>query len=318
MTGSRRLFGSPQAIASQIQTLTRGELGLSCSIGIGPTRLLAKLAAELDKPGGLSTLTESDVGGRLRELPAGDLYGIGPATVERLRRVGIVTIGQLQDVPLPVLQATFAKSAAALKELAFGGSDDRGPLGPRGAQVAGPRGDLRARHQRARAAARHAARPGRPHLERVAAQGLRLPHGRPQAARRALSYLRRAAHPAGTDERHPGHLRDGLGAARRAARSRLPVAPSGTHPERPHGRGDPARARRFVARAGPRRGRRPGTGQVRRGSAAPRRRQTWRPTATGRREPKDRPKPPERPRATGREHPKGWATPSPTAGRAPL
>ena len=123
VTGSRRLFGSPQAIASQIQGLTRGELGLSCSIGIGPTRLLAKLAAELDKPGGLSTLTESDVGGRLRALPAGDLYGIGPVTVERLRSVGIVTIGQLQDVPLAVLQATFAKSAAALKELAFGGGD---------------------------------------------------------------------------------------------------------------------------------------------------------------------------------------------------
>jgi DNA polymerase-4 len=124
VTGSRRLFGSPQAIASQIQGLTRGELGLSCSIGIGPTRLLAKLAAELDKPGGLSTLTAADVGGRLRELTAGELYGIGPVTAARLRRVGIVTIGQLQDVPMAVLQATFATSAAALKELAFGGSDD--------------------------------------------------------------------------------------------------------------------------------------------------------------------------------------------------
>ena len=47
VTGSRRLFGSPQEIAGQIQELVRGELGLSCSIGIGPTRLLAKLAAEL-------------------------------------------------------------------------------------------------------------------------------------------------------------------------------------------------------------------------------------------------------------------------------
>ncbi len=124
VTGSRRLFGSPQEIARQIQGLTRVELGLSCSIGIGPTRLLAKLAAELDKPAGLATLSEADVHGRLRRLPVGALYGIGPVTVERLRCAGIATIGQLQDVPLPALEAAFAKSAAALKELAFGGSDD--------------------------------------------------------------------------------------------------------------------------------------------------------------------------------------------------
>jgi DNA polymerase-4 len=124
VTGSSRLFGSPQEIARQIQGLVRDELGLSCSIGIGPTRLLAKLAAELDKPAGLATLTEADVHGRLRLLPVGALFGVGPVTVERLRSAGIATIGQLQDVPLPALEASFAKAATALKELAFGGSDD--------------------------------------------------------------------------------------------------------------------------------------------------------------------------------------------------
>ena len=124
VTGSRRLFGSPQAIASQIQGLTRGELGLSCSIGIGPTRLLAKLAAELDKPGGLTTLSEADIHGRLRDLPVRRLHGIGPATEERLRRLGLTTVGRLQDVPLEVLSSAFPKGAAALKELAFGGGDE--------------------------------------------------------------------------------------------------------------------------------------------------------------------------------------------------
>jgi DNA polymerase-4 len=124
VTGSGRLFGSPQEIARQIQGLVRDELGLSCSIGIGPTRLLAKLAAELDKPGGLATLTKEDVQGRLRALPVGTLFGIGPVTVERLRSLGIGTIGQLQDVPLPLLEASFANTATALKELACGGSDD--------------------------------------------------------------------------------------------------------------------------------------------------------------------------------------------------
>ena len=122
VSGSRRLFGPPQEIARQIQALAQAELGLSCSIGIGPTRLLAKLAAELEKPGGLTTLSEADVHGRLRALPVGALSGIGPVTVERLRSLGISTIGQLQDAELPLLEASFARGAS-LRELAFGGSD---------------------------------------------------------------------------------------------------------------------------------------------------------------------------------------------------
>ena len=123
VTGSRRLFGSPQQIAAQIQRLTSDELGLSCSIGIGPTRSLAKLAAELEKPGGLTTLTEDDVRGRLRALPVGAISGIGPVTVKRLDSLGITSIGELQDAPLALLEMSFAKSAASLKQLAFGGDD---------------------------------------------------------------------------------------------------------------------------------------------------------------------------------------------------
>jgi DNA polymerase IV len=123
VTGSRRLFGSPQEIAARIQQLAREELGLSCSIGIGPTKLLAKLAAELDKPGGLTTLTEDDVRGRLRPMPVGVLSGIGPVTVKRLGALGITDIGELQDASQALLETAFAKSATSLKELAFGGSD---------------------------------------------------------------------------------------------------------------------------------------------------------------------------------------------------
>ncbi len=123
VTGSRRLFGAPPEIARQIQHLTREELGLSCSIGCGPTKLLAKLAAELEKPGGLTILTETDVHGRLRGLPVGALSGIGPVSAERLRSLGISTIGQLQDAPLTLLETSFAGGGAPLRELAFGGSD---------------------------------------------------------------------------------------------------------------------------------------------------------------------------------------------------
>jgi len=124
VTGSRRLFGSPQEIAGQIQEAVHGELGLSCSIGIGPTKLLAKLAAELNKPGGLATLGKDGVHGSLRELPVRKLYGIGPVTEERLRGLGLTTIGRLQDVPLELLASAFPSGSATLKELAFGGSDE--------------------------------------------------------------------------------------------------------------------------------------------------------------------------------------------------
>jgi DNA polymerase-4 len=123
VTGSRRLFGSPQEIAGQIQRQTRGELGLSCSIGIGPTRLLAMLAAEMVKPGGVTTLTRDDVHGRLRAMPVGAISGIGPVTVKRLSTLGITSIGELQDAPLPLLETSFAKTVTSLKELAFGGGD---------------------------------------------------------------------------------------------------------------------------------------------------------------------------------------------------
>ena len=123
VTGSRRLFGTPQVIAARIAEQVRDELGLSCSIGIGPTKALAKLAAELDKPGGLTTLTADDVHGRLRALPAGELSGIGPVTVKRLAALGIHTIGELQDAHPAVLQASFGNSAAWLTELAIGGAD---------------------------------------------------------------------------------------------------------------------------------------------------------------------------------------------------
>lgn len=119
--GSRRLFGTPEEIAGRLQGLIREEHGLSCSIGIGPTKLLAKLAADLKKPGGITTLGEEDVRGRLRELPAGRLPGIGPVTGERLRSLGVTTIGHLQDAAPALLEAALGTGASSLSELAFGG-----------------------------------------------------------------------------------------------------------------------------------------------------------------------------------------------------
>lgn len=122
VAGSGRLFGPPRAIACRIQQeIVRSE-GITCSIGIGPTKLLAKIAGTLRKPAGVTELTEADVHGRLRELPVSELWGIGPATEERLAALGITTVALLQDAPLSLLTAAFGPSAHALRRLAFGHS----------------------------------------------------------------------------------------------------------------------------------------------------------------------------------------------------
>jgi DNA polymerase IV len=122
VTGSRRLFGPPWAIALRIQEQVYRRHGLTCSIGIGPTKLLAKLAAGLNKPAGIGELTAADVHGRLRELPVGEVCGIGPVTQERLAALGLTTVGMLQDVPFALLAAAFGRGAHGLRQLALGHS----------------------------------------------------------------------------------------------------------------------------------------------------------------------------------------------------
>ncbi len=122
VAGSRRLFGPPRAIAGRIQELVYDEQGLTCTLGVAPNKLLAKLAANLNKPAGIGVLNDADVHGRLRALPVGELFGVGPVTQERLHALGLTTVGMLQDVPLPYLAAAFGRGARPLKQLAFGRS----------------------------------------------------------------------------------------------------------------------------------------------------------------------------------------------------
>lgn len=122
VTGCRRLFGPPRAIACRIQEQVYEREGITCSIGIGPSKLLAKLASNLHKPAGIGELTRADVRGRLRELPVRELLGIGAVTDEKLRALGITTVGLLQDAPMPLLAAVFGDGAGALKQLAYGRS----------------------------------------------------------------------------------------------------------------------------------------------------------------------------------------------------
>lgn len=120
VTGSERLFGHAEQMAREIKRRIREEVKLTCSVGIAPNKFLAKLASDLKKPDGFVVVHPQEIEGFLENLPVSRLWGVGPATEERLRARGISTIGDLQQIPRNELIGEFGKWGAALFELARG------------------------------------------------------------------------------------------------------------------------------------------------------------------------------------------------------
>jgi DNA polymerase IV len=110
VSGSVRLFGDPPAIGEQIRTRVRDEMTLPCSVGVGPTKSIAKLLSGKAKPDGLAHWPIDEVVARLRPLPVKDLFGAGPKTVERLESFGYHTVGQLADADLPTLRRVIGQA----------------------------------------------------------------------------------------------------------------------------------------------------------------------------------------------------------------
>src|SRR5437588_3783849 len=89
------------------------ETGLDCSVGIGPNKLVAKVASDAEKPGGFVVLTREQACARFAGAPCGLVPGIGPKTAERLRAAGINTLGRLAGAPSGALAARFGPRLAA-------------------------------------------------------------------------------------------------------------------------------------------------------------------------------------------------------------
>lgn len=115
---------APERIAATIKERIKTATGLSCSVGIGPNKLLAKLAADMDKPDGLTLLTEADVAAKVWPLPVRKLVGVGPKTDARLAALGIRTIGALAAADLPALQQYFGPAHGRYLHDAAHGVDD--------------------------------------------------------------------------------------------------------------------------------------------------------------------------------------------------
>lgn len=97
--------GDPVALAEEIRRRITAETGLTASIGIGPNKLLAKIASGMRKPNAVTHMPAERAAEMLRDLPATVLWGIGPKTAARLvASLGVRTVGELCAVPLPRLQ----------------------------------------------------------------------------------------------------------------------------------------------------------------------------------------------------------------------
>ena len=128
ITQSRLLFRSPLHIAQTIKDRIRERERLTCSIGIAPNKLLAKLGSGLEKPDGLVSIGKEEVEKVLADLPVSKLFGIGPKLEEALNSMGVFTCGQLGKFPVSLLTQRFGVIGARLHEMGLG--MDEAPVVP--------------------------------------------------------------------------------------------------------------------------------------------------------------------------------------------
>lgn len=127
VTGSERLLGAPPVIARAIKRRVAEELRLVASVGVAPTKFVAKIASDIDKPDGLRVVAAEDVLAFLHPLPVARLWGVGEVTRERLLALGLRTIGDVARWPEAALCARLGASLGAhLAALARG--DDPRPV----------------------------------------------------------------------------------------------------------------------------------------------------------------------------------------------
>ncbi|HXY46096.1 MAG TPA: DNA polymerase IV [Acidimicrobiales bacterium] len=135
VSGSHRLFGTSLEIASAIRQRVRDQLHLDCSVGVGRSKLIAKLASREAKPraapngprpgrGVVAVSAEEEIG-FLHPRPVSDLWGVGPRTAARLRRYGIHTIGDLASLDGAALRRLVGQAAGLQLHALASGQDDR-------------------------------------------------------------------------------------------------------------------------------------------------------------------------------------------------
>jgi DNA polymerase-4 len=121
VSGSLKLFGSPEVIGQRIQKEIRQEVNLAASVGVATNKFLAKLASDLEKPNGFVIVDPNGIQNFLDDLPVGRIWGVGKVRGKSFEQIGIKTIGQLRLLTREILDARFgAQSGEHLWKLARG------------------------------------------------------------------------------------------------------------------------------------------------------------------------------------------------------
>src|SRR4051794_38651985 len=120
VAGAQRLLGRPAVIAAAIRSRIREEQALTCSVGVAPSKFVAKLGSTRAKPDGVIVVPAADVLEFLHPLPVDALWGVGERAAETLHRLGLRTVGELARAPVGMLRAAVGEAAAQLHELSWG------------------------------------------------------------------------------------------------------------------------------------------------------------------------------------------------------
>ncbi|MFL5750427.1 MAG: DNA polymerase IV [Chloroflexota bacterium] len=124
VTGSRQLFGDGEAIARSIKDAVHSEVGLTISVGVARSKLVAKIASDLRKPDGLVVVPPGTEAEFLAPLPITRLWGVGAKSAAVLREYGVQTIGDLAALPDDMLERRFGRVGSSLGDRARGVDPD--------------------------------------------------------------------------------------------------------------------------------------------------------------------------------------------------
>jgi DNA polymerase-4 len=121
VTGARKLLGTGREIAVEIRRQVEASEGITCSVGIAPSKFIAKLASGHCKPNGILEIPADRILNFLHPLPVNAIWGVGPKTAETLERLGLRTVADIANLPRTTLiRALGQASGASLYELAWG------------------------------------------------------------------------------------------------------------------------------------------------------------------------------------------------------
>jgi DNA polymerase-4 len=121
VSGVERLIGTPREIATLIRAKVEAQEGITCSVGIAPSKFIAKLASQNCKPNGVLEITADRILNFLHPLPIQAMWGVGEKTAQTLERLGLRTIEDIANLPRATLiRALGQASGASLYELAWG------------------------------------------------------------------------------------------------------------------------------------------------------------------------------------------------------